>query len=506
MSAQAPPPATTTATSPASNPATILESHCIYAINDSLIEALASTAQLPAISEQFAAKRRNCDKVRFVFQLMVKHDRLPQVPLCRSKDNDAAAALRRTGNKLFALKGVNLVKALEMYNQSLCLTELGYPDFAINLANRSAVYFELRMTRACIQNIRFARLSRVYPERLMDKLAKREAECKLYEAESIVQEEWLRPTTARLRKPAHPDVPFITAALEMRESEQFGRHVVATQRLEPGDVLCIEDAFTRVLLPSLRFQRCWNCLCEFGMNLLPCNRCTAVMFCSETCQIEADSTYHPYECPIIDYLLAVFNKLALTAMRTALMGVVAFGTLEALAAWLAEHGHKPTDVFDSPAGCMRTAADLDAGARPHPAYATHTQRVFHQVYSLQTNQEQRTASDLFGRAAVAAVQYMLLVTHTPLRDECRTSQVAQDTLLEMLWHFGQVTPTNFHSLSTVESQVFEDGTYGVASYPFSSLLNHACAPNVMRMSTESQNVLVAMRVIEVGEQLFDNYG
>lgn len=473
-----------------------MEQSSIYDLNDDLIEMLSKVDRLRAISTDFDKQQKNADKVRLVHQLLVRTDRMPQLELCRSKDNDAARVLRKTGNKLFALKGVNLIKALEMYNQSLCLTELGYPDFAINLANRSAVYFELRMTRACIQNIRFARLSRVYPERLMEKLAKREADCKLYEEESKVQEEWLKPTTARMKLAPHADVPFIAAALELRNNEQFGRHVVANKRLVPGDVIAIEEPFTRVLLPALRFQRCWNCLCEFGMNLLPCNRCTSVMFCSETCQIEADGTYHPYECPIIDYLLAVFNKIHLLALRTALMGVVAFGSLDALQTWLSKHGKTEVDAFSAPVGCMENTS----------IYSTHTQRVFHQVYSLRTNQSMRNNSDLFQRATIVAVQYDLLVKHTPLATECHGNPRAQDTLLELLFHFIQVCPTNFHSVSSVESGAFEESTYGNASYPFSSLLNHSCAPNVMRASTESQNVLVALRVIEPGEQLFDNYG
>lgn len=47
---------------------------------------------------------------------------------------------------------------------------------------------------------------------------------------------------------------------------------------------------------------------------------------------------------------------------------------------------------------------------------------------------------------------------------------------------------------------------GSGSYPFISLINHNCAPNVNRVFVHDKNVLVVQRSIKKGEQLFDNYG
>lgn len=68
--------------------------------------------------------------------------------------------------------------------------------------------------------------------------------------------------------------------------------------------------------------------------------------------------------------------------------------------------------------------------------------------------------------------------------------------------------TNGHALALTKlemGKVFRT-THGSAVYPFCSLLNHSCAPNILRVSTGSRTVLVALRVVEIGEQLFDNYG
>lgn len=47
---------------------------------------------------------------------------------------------------------------------------------------------------------------------------------------------------------------------------------------------------------------------------------------------------------------------------------------------------------------------------------------------------------------------------------------------------------------------------GSGSYPFISLINHHCAPNVNRVFVHDKNTLVVQRPIKKGEQLFDNYG
>lgn len=47
---------------------------------------------------------------------------------------------------------------------------------------------------------------------------------------------------------------------------------------------------------------------------------------------------------------------------------------------------------------------------------------------------------------------------------------------------------------------------GNGSYPFSSLINHSCTPNVTRIFIDDKIVLVVLIPINKGEQVFDNYG
>jgi hypothetical protein len=47
---------------------------------------------------------------------------------------------------------------------------------------------------------------------------------------------------------------------------------------------------------------------------------------------------------------------------------------------------------------------------------------------------------------------------------------------------------------------------GNGSFPFIALLNHSCAPNVLKVFDDGKIVLVVQRSIDKGEQIFDNYG
>lgn len=356
-----------------------MDANDVYRVNDDLIATLTAEKRIVPVSYEFSQIKSNAMKVKFVLRFLGKYQRIPVIEQRRPKNNERARALRQNGNKLFGLKGVNLFKALELYNQSICMAERGMQDFSIALANRSAVYLELRMPGLCMKNIRHARLSG-YPEKLMDKLTKREADCLQAIDKHNLKVREDRANGTRWRTDIHKEVtsvdrrlePFVAAFLEREESKDFGRYIVSKQRLLPGHMLAIEDPFTCILLPSLRYQRCWHCLHENKMNLLPCMSCTQAMFCSQACFTKAQSTYHPYECPIIDYLLAMFNKLHLLALRVTIMSVLAFGSLEKIHAFLNEHGATEVDAYSAPPESTELSG----------RYENDEQRRFHQVFVL----------------------------------------------------------------------------------------------------------------------------
>lgn len=464
----------------------------IYIVNDELIEFLQKEKKMDKISYEFYHIKANAMKIKFIEKVLCQYKRIPILVLRRSKDNAYAKAMRLKGNHMFQQGDDKMFRAMKLYNESICFAETGSEDLGIGYANRSAVYFKWRMHDACLKNILLAKNS-AYPKNLMDKLMKREADCIALKNMATEDDNTLSFGPMLSFKP-HPDVPYIGDLLSVKKNIEFGRYVVTNQDVKAGQILAVEEPFLTIILPELRYQRCTHCLRESQMNLLPCKGCTSAMFCSSECYDKAHSSYHRFECPLIDYLLALFNKIHLSAIRATIMTILSFGTVEKLQNFIQESGDREVNVFTT-----------ETEDNPMPNYETPEQKSCHQIYSFPTNESKRSTSDLFQRAVIAAVAYHQLIRHTPLADECKDNENSQNTLLEILFRYLQISPTSFHSMSIID--VGQPSVqYGCGAYPFATLLNHSCAPNILRFSYDRKMVIMASRALKAGEQLFDNYG
>ena len=64
----------------------------------------------------------------------------------------------------------------------------------------------------------------------------------------------------------------------------------------------------------------------------------------------------------------------------------------------------------------------------------------------------------------------------------------------------------FEMLILFESSTEKAGMYGSGVFPFMSLLNHSCYPNVDTVAVDNKFVLTVTRPIKAGEQIFITYG
>lgn len=242
------------------------------------------------------------------------------------------------------------------------------------------------------------------------------------------------------------------------------------------------------LQKTSRYHRCNHCLAENDLNLIPCSLCTNAMFCSQTCLNQAHDEHHRFECPISDYLQTLFNKIHMSALRVTLKALQSFESIDEMIRFCSEHESSNVTTFSLDHTC-----DLSSLERYKP------------VHCLATNQEKRKPSDLFQRATIAAVLKNQLLKHTKLKDILPTDD-SQSAFVEILSRHLQTAPTNFHTLDLAETPAMSGIEYANGAYPFCSLLNHSCAPNICRMSIGRKMMVFALRVIKQGEQLFDNYG
>lgn len=201
------------------------------------------------------------------------------------KSHDKAEAARRAGNKFYVER--SFFDALEKYNESLCFAVEGSGAAGLAFANRSAVYFEMKLYGKCLKNLELAKVNG-YPEKNFSILDKRAQKClEQIKAGHEADNEEDPFDSIKLSHQASSKLPFVADCLELKRSEKFGRFVEAKQDLKVGDILAIERPKFRTIKSDSRyescqetnkFHRCCFCLRDNLMDLIPCESCTASEF------------------------------------------------------------------------------------------------------------------------------------------------------------------------------------------------------------------------------------
>lgn len=184
-----------------------------------------------------------------------------------NKSNSAADELRIAGNREYKVRRYR--EALTFYNKSICNAVPGSREFSLAVANRSAVYMEIDEFELCLENIKLA-VDCGYPEAKIDTLVERQEKClDLLEAADPVKHE----NFFKLKHPLNPKINFVIDAIELCESEKFGRHLITNRALKTGEIVCIEEPFHKFIMNEARFTNCANCLKSEKLNLFPCLKC-----------------------------------------------------------------------------------------------------------------------------------------------------------------------------------------------------------------------------------------
>lgn len=183
------------------------------------------------------------------------------------KSNELAMKHRLKGNELF--KDRKYFSALCAYNESLCHAETNSGDLGLAFANRSAVFLEIEEFGLCQENIKLAK-EFGYPRSKFKKLERREKHCY-----GRIENKSRELNLLQLAQKFNTKYPFIAESLTLRESFEFGRHIVTDKALKTGEIVAIDRPFCGLLLSKCQMKRCINCLRQFKMNIFPCNKCSS---------------------------------------------------------------------------------------------------------------------------------------------------------------------------------------------------------------------------------------
>ncbi|XP_043471005.1 SET and MYND domain-containing protein 4-like isoform X3 [Leptopilina heterotoma] len=112
----------------------------------------------------------------------------------------------------------------------------------------------------------------------------------------------------------------VSSALALEYNAKFGRHYVATQNINVGDVLMIQKPYVHVLFPEfllgyaqIENSCCDNCLTSI-LNPIPCEDCVAVIYCSEECKLIDFKKMHKIECQVTRRFPSMSRDLALRSL------------------------------------------------------------------------------------------------------------------------------------------------------------------------------------------------
>lgn len=188
-----------------------------------------------------------------------------------SKSKVHSDACRCDGNNFYARR--SFYEALLKYNESLCCAEPESENLGLAFANRSAVYFEMKLYERCLENINLARRHR-YPEKDLEVLKRREEKC--LEQMKHNRDEMKFTDCSHLLKLSYPKnqkLPFIADCLEFKVDKKFGRHVITNRHLRVGDIVAIEEPFVKIIHERFVHQKCAGCFKDNLLDLFPCKKC-----------------------------------------------------------------------------------------------------------------------------------------------------------------------------------------------------------------------------------------
>lgn len=190
------------------------------------------------------------------------------------KSKALADKYRKEANDVYLYKR-QLIKALELYNRSLCCSVPGSAEMGLVYSSRAQLYHDAHMYTRSLENVALARQYELTADQ-RTRLEKREKLCQ--EALRNNLEHDIRNNFYKLSRPGHRMYPQVVDCLEIVESAEWGRHVVTKKDLDVGEVICLEDPISVCPKASGYLFRCCYCLTSNNYSLIPCPGCTSGLF------------------------------------------------------------------------------------------------------------------------------------------------------------------------------------------------------------------------------------
>ncbi|XP_015191726.1 PREDICTED: SET and MYND domain-containing protein 4-like [Polistes dominula] len=513
------------------------------AVHSLITRRIEDEDKVSEVMKDFNKKDNDQDRIIKILQVMHEFDVTPIIPSL-TKDNSLSNKFRNMGEELFNEEPLNInyfKEILILYSKSIAYAEPLSTELSLAYECRSNLLLFMFQYKECISDIDRALSFNNLPEYQTVKCHLRRIQCLLTLGESINndlinainmakqmpecprRQKCLRiaqnlermaqgigipkvsvnqryPVKIPVVKSPNVEVPSASDAVAIEYNSQWGRHIVATRDIEPGELIAVEKSYTYILNHTNCYTHCSNCT-EGSFTLLPCDYCYCSMYCSEICRSDHWKKFHEIECPVFSILYEISNddneKFNFFCIRLVLQALREFGSIQALKnqLLLLKESNKQRDPrtqgFDSNMQFLSNK--------------------YTSIYSLTTNTDKRSSFDIFRRGLSSCTLLYLLVNYSTFFGEKKNMKISEIAEYDDATFIGglllthqQIIPSNAHSLE--ETYRYDPKQRGMVAMAFYSLFNHSCSANVLRYSAGTSTVMRSIFPIKKGEQLFDNYG
>ncbi|KAJ8683022.1 hypothetical protein QAD02_018814 [Eretmocerus hayati] len=492
---------------------------------------------------------------RMIMEMEIFHG-YPEAGVNRQKNCSDSMLYRMKGNELFKGQSHSQeihLKILERYSQSIALAPYKSEELAMAYGNRSALLQHIQKYKESIEDCNRA-INITNSELLKTKLIARKLEClgalgnKSFEDEykialnhlakvtlddevkknfmgkiknidqsvlttrNLVEDLISDKKSRKVKKQTNPselfehqkEIPCASTSVTIAYSKCWGRHVVATRNIQPGEIIAVEKHFHKFIFPD-HLYLCCNYCTKFTWSSIPCKSCIYGVYCSKKCRAAAWEEFHQFECKIFPHMWDIAGELvaATHTARFFLNLVDKAGGIEKL-----RQDFLQVQKHQDP----RTKGFSDDGV----FYSDKARSVL----GLQDYSNDCSVELEWQQAKTVTITLHHLLKETDFfknrKGGSLTTLIPTDREIEFvgsLFLRMSYLPVTYGSqmiLNKEENESDEEGknceSAGIFLSPFCGLFNHSCDPNVRFIrSKNNETIVYAKQPIKAGEQLFRAY-
>jgi tetratricopeptide (TPR) repeat protein len=285
--------------------------------------------------------------------------------------------------------------------------------------------------------------------------------------------------------------PVADESFDVKYTASKGRYAFAATNVTVGTDLLLEKPFSQVLDPALYNSRCFHCFKLLDIEPIPCQQCTTVRYCSDSCRAESWEGYHQWECKFLGLLnssgTGYIAQLALKTVVTAGIELIL--------------------------KCRRNPNSDCSEAQK--ALFTDSKGVYHGgfigLYNLLAHTKDRAINDLLQYTILAVFLTRILETSGFISSKAKKEDPDIVKIVGgVLLRFLQIIACNgvevVELVRGINLQKCYPEAIGLCLYPTVSLINHSCNPAMELLFFNNQVVARAIRNIAAGEELSIDYG